>query len=76
MAASQGSCGNPSQWRQRTQPTFWAGALAWYGGAVLVGLIAYLMQRGLLMLNEALDANFPMYSRVQLATGLNCVRVS
>lgn len=31
---------------------FSAGALAWYGGAVLVGLIAYLVQSSLLRLNQ------------------------
>ena len=33
---------------------FWAGALAWYGGAALTGLAAFLLQWGLLHLNAAL----------------------
>jgi adenosylcobinamide-phosphate synthase len=33
---------------------FWSGALAWYGGASIVGLIAWLLQWGLLHLNDAL----------------------
>jgi len=33
---------------------FWAGALAWYGGATLVGLAAFVLQWGLLQLHPAL----------------------
>jgi len=33
---------------------FWSGALAWYGGAAIAGLIAYLLQWGVLNLNPAL----------------------
>lgn len=38
-----------SDWR-----AFSAGALAWYGGAMLIGLMAYLLQSSLLRLNQAL----------------------
>lgn len=35
-------------------PAFWAGALAWYGGATLVGLAAFVLQWGLFELHPAL----------------------
>lgn len=34
--------------------SFWTGALAWYSGAVLVGVLAYLLQSALLPLDDAL----------------------
>lgn len=34
--------------------SFWSGALAWYSGAVLVGVLAYLLQFALLPLDDAL----------------------
>lgn len=36
--------------------SFWAGALAWYGGASIAGLVAYILQASVLRLNEVLAA--------------------